>query len=129
MNKMISTELGFSLFDESAVDWSNLPSSENLEGSDLEEFSDPNLLTAQARLCLIKSKALETASRGFPAQSPDAACSAVQPCLDMLQEWRDSLPPYLSFTFADGLDPKMVELPFVRILASLYLRYHQVSHH
>lgn len=126
MNRMVSTELGIPPAHEPASRDLPLPSSITLTPEEEEEFFDPELLTAQTQLCQIKFKVVETASHHIRMSADGRPLDVLDPCLTTLQEWRKHLPSGMSFTFDNGIPKKMLELPAARVVASLYLRYHQV---
>lgn len=127
MNRMVSTELGIPPAHEPASRDLQLPSSAHLAPDDEEEFFDPKLLTAQTQLCQIKFKVVETASHHLQMSADGSPLDILGPCLTTLQEWRQHLPRGMSFTFDNGIPKEMLGLPAARVVASLYLRYHQVS--
>ena len=126
MNRMVSTELGIPPTHEPASRDLKLPSSAHLTPQELEEFFDPSLLTAQTQLCQIKFRVVETASHHLRMSADGKPLEVLGPCLTTLQEWRQHLTGGMSFTFDRGIPKEMLDLPACRILASLYLRYHQV---
>ena len=126
MNRMVSTELGIPPAHEPASRYLPLPASITLTPEEEEEFFDPELLTAQTQLCQIKFKVVETASHHIRMSADGRPLDVLDPCLTTLQEWRKHLPSGMSFTFDNGIPKKMLELPAARVVASLYLRYHQV---
>ena len=126
---MVSTELGLATSSEIPGQRLQLPLSSGLSPVEIEEFFNPHLLTAQVQLCSIKSKVVETVTQHLLIGDNGWPLDIIRPCLDLLQNWRRGLPEHMSFTFERGISPRMLELPFVRVLASLYLRYHQVSLH
>ncbi|KAK7755570.1 hypothetical protein SLS62_002504 [Diatrype stigma] len=125
MNRMVSTELGIPPAHEPASRDLQLPSSAHLARDEEEEFFDSKLLTAQTQLCQIKFKVVETASHHIQMSADGSPLDILGPCLTTLQEWRQHLPRGMSFTFDNGIPKEMLELPAARVVASLYLRYHQ----
>ncbi|KAL1860573.1 hypothetical protein VTK73DRAFT_7272 [Phialemonium thermophilum] len=125
MDRMISTELGLVSSTDIAPDSPQMPSSHGLDPKDIEEFFNPDLLTAQVQLCSIKSTIVLTVTRHAHTQHVLQPLEVIQPCLDMLRRWRNEVPRYMSFSFEGGIPSAMSNLPFGRVLASLYLRYHQ----
>lgn len=92
---------------------------------EMQEFSAGQYLTAQSKLCLIKRR-IDGASCRLRSDDSRDPQEILEPTLDLLEHWRSELPPDMSFTFEDGIPLAMAELPAMRSLASLYLRYHQV---
>lgn len=126
MDRMISTELGVAAAVACVPEGMQLPSSAGLDAEDLEEFSDPGLLTMQTQLCEIKRNVVRTAAQHVDVDD-ERRLEIIKPCLDTLQEWRSSLPQQVAFTFEESLPTRLMEAPHGRILASTYMRYHQVS--
>ena len=128
MNRMVSTELGIPPAHEPASRDLSLPSLSHLTPEEQEEFFDPGLLSAQTQLCQIKFKVVETASHHLRMSADGNPLDILGPCLNTLQEWRQHLSHGMSFTFDRGISKEMLGIPACRIVASLYLRYHQVGH-
>ncbi|KAK1702984.1 hypothetical protein BDP67DRAFT_550042 [Colletotrichum lupini] len=124
MDRMISTELGVAAAVACVPEGMQLPSSAGLDAEDLEEFSDPGLLTMQTQLCEIKRNVVRTAAQHVDVDD-ERRLEIIKPCLDTLQEWRSSLPQQVAFTFEESLPTRLMEAPHGRILASTYMRYHQ----
>ena len=101
------------------------PNDISLLPEEMQEFSAAQYLTAQSKLCLVKRRIDWTASRLRSDDSRDFQ-EILEPSMELLEQWRSELPPDMSFTFEDGIPLAMAELPAMRSLASLYLRYHQV---
>lgn len=127
MDRMISTELGVAPAMSSVPEGMQLPSTAGLAPEDLEEFSDPSLLSMQTQLCDIKRNVVRTAAQHGNVDG-ERHLDVIQPCLDTLKEWRASLPEQMAFTFEDSLPTRLMEAQYGRILASIYMRYHQVNH-
>ncbi|KAF9872883.1 hypothetical protein CkaCkLH20_09746 [Colletotrichum karsti] len=124
MDRMISTELGVAPALSSVPDGIQLPNSNGLTVDELEELSDPNLLTATTQLCEIKRFVVITAAK-YGDVDEEKRLEMIRPCIEMLQEWRGNLPSSMTFTFEENLPTRLMENQFGRILASIYLRYHQ----
>ncbi|KAK0375362.1 hypothetical protein CLIM01_07261 [Colletotrichum limetticola] len=124
MDRMISTELGVAAAVACVPEGMQLPSSAGLDAEDLEEFSDPGLLTMQTQLCEIKRNVVRTAAQHVDVDD-ERRLEIIKPCLDTLKEWRTSLPQQVAFTFEESLPTRLMEAPHGRILASTYMRYHQ----
>lgn len=127
IHQMISTELGLPSLYDCVVDWSQPPSSVGLGAQEMDQFFNGELLTAHAKICLVRAKIIKVVTRGLPETESGGLVGALSPCVDSLQQWRHELPAHMLFTFENGIGPEMAELPYSRALASLYLRYHQVS--
>ncbi|KAF4810714.1 Proline utilization trans-activator [Colletotrichum siamense] len=128
MDRMISTELGVSPALASVPEGMQLPCSAGLTSEELEQFSDPSLLTASTQLCEIKRHVVITAAQHSDVDD-ERRLDIIKPCIDMLQEWRNNLPGNMTFTFEDSLPTRLMEAQFGRILASIYMRYHQAMLH
>lgn len=124
IDRMTSTELGVAPAFSCVPEGMQLPSSAGLAPEEAEQFSDPSLLTATAQLCEIKRDVVRTAAQHGGSEE---RLDAIQASLDMLQQWRAGLPAAMDFTFEDNLPKRLMESRHGRILASIYLRYHQVS--
>ncbi|KAL0939771.1 uncharacterized protein CTRU02_206381 [Colletotrichum truncatum] len=124
MDRMISLELGVTPTLASVPEGMKLPSSFGLTPEQSEEFSDPSLLTASIQLCEIKRNVIVTAAQHGDIDD-EKRLDAIKPCIDMLQQWRAGLPQAMAFSFDDDLPTRLMEAQYGRILASIYLRYHQ----
>lgn len=116
MDRMISTELGVAPALSSVPDGMQLPSSGGLSFAELEEFSDPNLLTATTQLCEIKRMVVKAAARQGDVDY-EKRMDVIKPSIDMLQEWRRSLPCSMVFAFEESLPTRLMEDQYGRILA------------
>ncbi|KAF4832791.1 Proline utilization trans-activator [Colletotrichum tropicale] len=126
MDRMISTELGVSPALASVPEGMQLPCSAGFTSEDLEQFSDPSLLTASTQLCEIKRHVVITAAQHSDVDD-GRRLDIIKPCIDMLHDWRANLPSNMTFTFEDSLPTRLMEAQYGRILASIYMRYHQCS--
>ncbi|KAF6831073.1 C6 transcription factor [Colletotrichum musicola] len=122
MDRMTSTELGVAPAFCCVPEGMQLPSSAGLTPDEAEQFSDPSLLTAAAQLCEIKRDVVRTAAQHGGSEK---RLDAIQASLDMLQQWRAGLPGVMDFTFEDSLPTRLMDSRHGRILASIYMRYHQ----
>ncbi|KAM5345224.1 hypothetical protein ACJ41O_011086 [Fusarium nematophilum] len=123
MDRMVATELGLSPTQWVTPPGLRLPSSNGLLAEDLEQFFDPAILAAQIQLCEIKRNVADTVAGLLRTPDYHSILNAVQPCFQLLRNWKEGLPRHLVLHF-DG-DQSMLDLPCARGLASLYLRYHQ----
>jgi proline utilization trans-activator len=112
---------GFS--DETRIDY---PTSEFLSIEDRNEFSEPEYLTAQVRLTVIKVDIVTTVSR-LKTNDPADVQRIFQSKLESLESWKTGLSPHMIFDFEHGIPQEMIHLNAMRSLASLYLRFNQVS--
>lgn len=104
----------------------SLPSARHIACSGHAEFSDPRILTAHIKLCSTRIEVLKTAKR---PRVEDAVSfqGMIRDSLRQLQQWLAELPKEYFFEFHNGPPSRMLEMESVRSLASIYLRYHQVS--
>lgn len=103
-----------------------LPSDELLTPQDRVDFRDAQILAAYLKLCSIRSDIAEVVGR---LQEEDFINyqQVVQEPLQRLDQWRLELPAQYSFEFSCGIPPAMLAFQSMRSLASVYLRYYQVS--
>lgn len=127
MDRMVSTELNIPPMQGAVSECLHYPDSNYLSLAEKEDFFEPYLLTAQVQLSIIKSKVVETVTRHLRSEVVLDIDNVLKTCTLLIQTWRDSLPDELSFTFDSGIPAAMLDLPYHRVLASLYLRYHQVG--
>ena len=124
MDRMVATELGLTPTQWTIPQAVSLPSSAGLMSEDLGQFFDPAILAAQIQLCEIKRRVWDTVTGLLRTPDYHSILNAIQPCLDLLQNWKESLPGHMALRF--DTCQSMFNLPCARGLASLYLRYHQV---
>lgn len=126
MDRMVAAELGLTPthFQPSIHDGVPLPSSNDLLPEDYDQFFDPYMFSAQIQLGEIKRKVADTVGGLVRTARREEILDAISPCLVLLQEWKEGLPPHMASDFDDG--SSLFNLPWPRGLASLYLRYHQV---
>ncbi|CAO2648168.1 Nn.00g090900.m01.CDS01 [Neocucurbitaria sp. VM-36] len=124
MDRMVSTELGIPPMEAAVSNGLQYPDSGHLLPHERDEFFEPYLLTAQVELSIIKSKVVDVVTNDLRLTDDADPTDALNPCAFLIQSWRNSLPESLSFPFDHGIQSTMLELPFHRVLASLYLRYH-----
>ncbi|KAJ5006687.1 hypothetical protein K4K48_002855 [Colletotrichum sp. SAR 10_66] len=79
-------------------------------------------------LCEIKRHVVITAAQHSDVDD-ERRLDIIKPCIDMLHDWRANLPSNMTFTFEDSLPTRLMEAQYGRILASIYMRYHQASCH
>lgn len=124
MDTMTSAEVGLKASLRFTEAEQPMPSNASLKSEEQADFRDPDILAAYLRLCEARNIILETAGR---LQQDDFTnfSHAVQHPLHLLEQWRLAMPPKFSFDFSYGLPSAMLNLPSMRSLASLYLRFHQ----
>ena len=103
----------------------NLPDSSHLSAADAEQFSDPQYLTAQIKLCRIKYRIIRTVSELRFGDAAEAQ-ALIEPCLQDLNNWKLQLSPILKFTEEGGFSDETLAFTPMRTVASLVLRYNQV---
>lgn len=125
MDIMTCTELSLTpaaAFDEDSV---GFPDNSELSVRDAEEFSDPQYLTAQVKLCRIKYQILKKISELRFGNAVEAQ-ALIEPCIHALKNWRLEFSPTLEFTEEGEFSDETLTLPPMRTIASLLLRYNQV---
>ncbi|OGM40377.1 hypothetical protein ABOM_010595 [Aspergillus bombycis] len=100
------------------------PDNSQLSEEDVEEFSDPQYLTAQVKLCRIKYQIIKTVSELRFGNAVEAQ-ALIGPCLQALNHWSLEFSPRLEFTEEGGFLDKTLAFPPMRTVASLLLRYNQ----
>lgn len=124
IDQSISTELGLRPASTGATAPDlRYPIGSELSAEDSEEFFDPELLTAQIKLCDIKTNISARVST-LSGKDLERPYEILGQCLEELNSWRRELPPTLFSKF--GCPQQMADLPESRILSSISLRYHQV---
>lgn len=101
------------------------PDSSQLSMEDAEEFSDPQYLTAQVKLCRIKYQIIKTVSELRFGNAVEAQ-ALIGPCLQALNRWSLEFSPRLEFTEQGGFLDNTLAFSPMRTVASLLLRYNQV---
>lgn len=102
------------------------PDNAQLSAQDREDFSDPQYLTAQVKLCRIKYRILETVCE-LRSGSREEAYGLIHPCLHSLNHWREEFQSLsLSFHETGRFSTSTLGHPSMRTIASLFLRYNQV---
>jgi proline utilization trans-activator len=121
-----SSELGVTPSVSSDAVSVKYPGNDMLSEEETKQFHGAEYLTAQVRLCFIKSSIVDTVSNMNCDGLGDIG-KTLKPSIELLRNWKASLPPHMSFTLDDGVPEIMRGLPTMRSLASLYLRHNQVS--
>ena len=100
-----------------------------LSTQDREDFSEPQYLTAQVKLCRIKYRVLEAVSE-LRSGSREEAYGLINPCLQSLKNWREEFQSLsLDFCEAGRFSTSTLGDRSIRTIASLILRYNQVRRH
>jgi hypothetical protein len=123
VDQSVSSELGLRPASTGAAKGLGYPDASGLSAEENEEFFDPELLTAQIKLCEIKTDIITSVSQ-LSSKDIDHPYEILGRCLEGLNNWRKDLPPALFSKF--GSPQEMANLPESRILSSISLRYHQV---
>ncbi|KAH8434480.1 fungal specific transcription factor domain-containing protein [Aspergillus melleus] len=124
MDVMTCIELSLTPSHASHEDGINLPDSSHLSAADAEQFSDPQYLTAQIKLCRIKFRIIRTVSELRFGDTAEAQ-ALIEPCLQVLNNWRLELSPTLKFTEEGGFSDETLAFTPMRTVASLMLRFNQ----
>lgn len=126
IDTMTASELGLNpSFDLEDAETS-LPSVDELSPTNRSDFAEFQILRAHIKLYSIKIAILKIA-REYRVEGITNIQDVVRAPIDQLEKWRAELPIEYSFHFSQGIPPKMLELRAMRSLASVFLRYHQVS--
>jgi proline utilization trans-activator len=125
LDKNTSTEMGWKPAYTLADRELNYPSNEQLSQDDLEEFHDPDFLTAQVKLTKLKLSITETAYRLKSGNLVDN--HEIRSCLDMLQKWESDLTPNVASNIASGISREMSKSRTTRTTSSLFLKCNHVS--
>ncbi|KGO75807.1 Pyruvate/Phosphoenolpyruvate kinase [Penicillium italicum] len=126
MDVMTCTELSLTpthAFDEDSIDF---PDNSQLSADDAEEFSDPQYLTAQVKLCRIKYQIIKQVFELRLGNAVEAQ-ALIEPCLQALNNWRLEFSPTLVFAEEGGFSDETLAFLPMRTIASLLLRYNQSS--
>jgi proline utilization trans-activator len=127
MDRMVSTDLGIAAMQESLPIALRYPDFNHIPDFARDEFFEPYLLTARVELSIIQAKVVETVTQHLRLNEELKSVDMIAPCSKLILDWRERLPFNVSFSFEAGIPLPMLNLPFHRVLASLYLRYHQAS--
>ncbi|KAI0161791.1 hypothetical protein GGR52DRAFT_586018 [Hypoxylon sp. FL1284] len=124
MDRMASSQMG--LLPALQIDQVDLkyPTQAGLTPEELEEFSDPDFLTARIQLTIIQSNAVSDVCHLGQDDSKDTE-TVFRPMLRRLDAWKAGLPAHMALEIGDGLPKLRGQLPFVRSLANLYIRFNQ----
>lgn len=101
------------------------PTQKGLTPDDLEEFSDPDFLTARVQLTIIQSDAANDVCHLGQDDAKDID-AILRPVLRRLDTWKADLPEHMALGIEDRLPELIGQLPLMRSLANLYLRFNQV---
>jgi proline utilization trans-activator len=125
MDTMVSSEMGLRASVGFAQAEHAFPSDEQIHPIHRADFWDSYIMTAHLKLCNIRVHILETVGQ---IQESDFASyeRVIAVPLQELDVWKTELSPLIVFDFSNGVPQQMLDLPSMRSLASLYLRYHQV---
>jgi len=124
MDAMTSSEMGLRATFALIQAEQPLPLDEQLAPADRDDFWGSKTMTAHLNLCNIRTLILETLAQ---LQESDFASyeKATEVPLRELELWKLQLPADSSFEFSQGIPQAMLDQPWMRSLASVYLRYHQ----
>ncbi|XXG99250.1 hypothetical protein Hte_005587 [Hypoxylon texense] len=126
MDRMASTQMG--LLPALQADQVDLeyPTQKGLAPDDLEEFSDPDYLTARVQLTIIQSDAANDVYHLGQDDARDIE-TILRPVLRRLDTWKADLPDHMTLGIEDGLPELTGQLPLLRSLANLHLRFNQIA--
>ncbi|OAA58128.1 hypothetical protein SPI_07013 [Niveomyces insectorum RCEF 264] len=102
------------------------PTEEGLNGDNRTEFLDPDFLTARIQLTISQADAANSACHfgGDDAKSID---STLRPILRRLDEWKTGQKPHMVLDVHDSMFSSAPDMPRLRSLANLKLRYNQIN--
>lgn len=128
MDRMISAELGLTPTEATFPADIAPPSSKTIPPGDLDQFFDSDLFGLQIRICELKLRVarIESLLRET-SEYHDSIAQSLKESLDSLQDFRESIPNYMSLEFSKESSAAIFNLPWARGIATLYLRYHQVK--
>ncbi|CAI6094370.1 unnamed protein product [Clonostachys chloroleuca] len=126
MDRMISAELGLTPTEATFPADIAPPSSKTIPPGDLDQFFDSDLFGLQIRICELKLRVarIESLLRET-SEYHDSIAQSLKESLDSLQDFRESIPNYMSLEFSKESSAAIFNLPWARGIATLYLRYHQ----
>lgn len=126
MDRMISAELGLTPTEAIFPADNAPPCSKNISPGDLDQFFDSDLFGLQIRICELKLRVarIENLLRET-SEYHDIIIQSLKESLDSLQDFRASIPNYMSLDFSKESSAAIFNLPWSRGIATLYLRYHQ----
>lgn len=123
---LICTEIGLPPSHETNASGLEYPSDDTVQAA-RDQFFDARLLKAQAELCQIRGQVIKTVTHRLDSCELEHPYEILGPCLERLHDWKAKLPMDLTHSFECGIPDAMAQSPLFRSLASIYLRYHQVS--
>ncbi len=133
IDRMASTQMGIlPTLQISQADLLSYPTMNGLAAEDLEEFTDPAYLTARIQLTIIQADSVSEFGGSSDDDDAKNIASVLLPRLKKLQAWRAALPPHISVDFNKamamllGNGDHSHNMPELRSLGNLYLRYNQV---
>ena len=102
-----------------------MPSDQDLGPGEAMELGNCDMLNMNIDICKVNTAIFDVISR---LQSDDFANygRAIQAPLEQLDQWRANLPPRYCLDLTRGLPQIILDMPEMRSLASLYMRYYQV---
>ncbi|CAH0025191.1 unnamed protein product [Clonostachys rhizophaga] len=126
MDRMISVELGLTPTEATFPADIAPPSSKNIPPGDLDQLFDSDLFRLQIRISELKLRVarIEDLLRET-SEYHDSIVQSLKESLDSLQDFRVSIPNYMSLDFSKDSSAAICNLPWARGIATLYLRYHQ----
>ncbi|KAI1370794.1 hypothetical protein F4677DRAFT_437509 [Hypoxylon crocopeplum] len=124
IDRMASTQLG--LLPSLQIEQVDLeyPTQTGLLPDDLEEFSDPDYLTARVQLTIIQADAANNVCHLGQDDAEDID-TILRPVLRRLDAWREGLPAHMALGLQDSLPELLGQMPLMRSLANLHIRFNQ----
>lgn len=127
MDLMTCTELSIEPTDGFDDDRIGFPDNSSLSSMEAREaFSDPQYLTAQVELHRIKYRIIERISE-LRSGDADETHRLLAPCLEALRYWRLEFHASLEYAEDGGFAEITLARPEMRTIASILMRYNQVS--
>lgn len=123
IDRMASTQMG--VLPTLQIDQGDLsyPTNDGLACENMDEFSDPDYLTARIQLTIIQADAVNDHDN----DNNDAKIDTfLHPTLRRLQAWKDGLPAHMAVAFHESMAKTEDNMALLRSLANLHLRHNHV---
>ncbi|CAK7216191.1 hypothetical protein SBRCBS47491_002738 [Sporothrix bragantina] len=134
IDRMASTQMG--VLPTLQIDQGDLsyPTNEGLSGEEINEFSDPDYLTARIQLTIIQADAANGIGQSDGEDASDNDGDSYKRSIDTLlrsrlrrlQDWKAALPAHMAVDFHESIEEMKNNMALLRSLANLHLRYNQV---
>lgn len=126
MDVMTSIALGLTPTLRLSEAQQSLPTNQSVRTEDFLSFRDPRILTAHIELSQIQANILDAVAQ-LQEEDLNHFEAVTAQYLSRLEKWRDDTSADQWFDLSYGVPASMTRSPSMRSLASIYLRYHQVS--